>query len=156
MAQSLVRSAYQSLGYFVIEGIKIGVREIDLLAVRLDSNSSVVERLHIEVQISSNPIGVLRDRSEFGETFKNPQASAKSYIQKKYNHKLIVNMIKSYFGKHKYCKVFVHGKLKRPDQLDVFRKSGIETIAISELVKQALKADPVHELKRTMGVFGVL
>ena len=34
LTEQVVSAAFQSLGYFVIEGLKIGVREVDLLAIK--------------------------------------------------------------------------------------------------------------------------
>jgi len=42
-------------GYFTIRGVKIGVQEIDILAVKLDPKGQH-ECRHIEVQVSTNPI----------------------------------------------------------------------------------------------------
>ena len=156
IAQSLVRSAYQSLGYFVIEGIKIGVREIDLLAVKLDKNAEIMERLHIEVQISTHPIGVLRGKQSIKGSVDKPLELAEEYIQKKYHHKAIIKQIQKYFRAKEYRKVLVYGKLKDMGQLKVFQRHNIETVNISDLIKNALKADPVIELVRSIRVAEII
>ena len=43
-------------GYFTIRGVKLGNDEIDILAIRPLSNGNI-ERRHIEVSVSTNPIG---------------------------------------------------------------------------------------------------
>ena len=89
IAEEVVSGCYQSKGYFVISGQRIGVKEIDLLAIKLDSKGNISERVHVEVQVSANPVGVLRDTAGLGKSGYNPKKSAKAYIDKKFLHDLI-------------------------------------------------------------------
>lgn len=156
ISQTLVRSAYQSLGYFIIEGIRIGVKEIDFLAVRIIDGEKVVERLHIESQISTNPIAPFRGQAKIKGAFNDPKKAAEEYINKKYENKKIVDAIKEYFSNCKYKRVLVYGKLKKPEQLKIFNRHGVETISISDLVNKAMSAHPTHELNRIISVYRVI
>jgi hypothetical protein len=155
-AQNIVSLAYQSLGYFVIQGKKAGNNEIDLLAIKLDTNNHVLERLHIEVQVSANPVGVLRSSSKFKKTLNNPLTAVKDYIDKKFHNKKIIKVIEKIFGDYSYHKVFVYGNLKAPDQLKVFKDNKIKTIFISDLINSINYKELVHELKRNLDVIGIL
>ncbi len=156
IAQTLVKAAYQSLGYFIIEGIKVGLKEIDLLAIKPEKGNVVAERLHVEVQIGVSPIGPLRERGALGKAMKDPMSAAKAYINKKYNDIKIVAKIKEYYGNNEYQKVLVFGQLKKPEQLEVFHKMGIRAISVSDLIKDAMASSPTHELKRSIGVFRII
>ncbi len=139
VSEDLVSLAYQSLGYFVIEGRKVGVREIDLLAVRLGVDGDVCERLHIEVQIGVSPIGVLRGQARLGTSNREPVKSVKDWMKKKFGEKSVKRHVKGAFCGKTYKRVFVHGRLKDSSQLAALRKAGIECVSVRELVQEAYR-----------------
>jgi len=55
LAEVVVEEWLNRRGYFTIRGVKLGNDEIDLLAIRPLSNGNI-ERRHIEVSASTNPI----------------------------------------------------------------------------------------------------
>jgi len=58
LAEEIVEEWLNRQGYFTIRGIKMGVHEIDLLAVKSKS-PGVVECRHIEVQASMRPVSYI-------------------------------------------------------------------------------------------------
>lgn len=58
LAEEIVEEWLNRQGYFTIRGIKLGVHEIDLLAVKSKANS-VVECRHVEVQASMRPVSFI-------------------------------------------------------------------------------------------------
>lgn len=58
LAEVVVEEWLNQQGYFTIRGAKLGNDEIDILALRVLSNG-VIERRHIEVQVSIKPIGYI-------------------------------------------------------------------------------------------------
>lgn len=58
LAEEIVEEWLNRAGYFTIRGIKLGVQEIDLLAVRY-AGGSAVECRHIEVQASMRPVSYI-------------------------------------------------------------------------------------------------
>ncbi len=134
-AESLVGAALQSIGYLVIQGIKIGVREIDFLAVKKVGDK--LEYFHIEVSISYHPIGVLRKHAAFGTSGDDIENSASEYIDKKFFQPKVCQAIKLIFGTDKYKKMFIHGRLKDYKQLEVFKKKGVGCLPLRELIKEA-------------------
>ena len=56
LAESLVEEWLNRQGFFTIRGVRAGVDELDLLAVRPSKNSNGLEARHVEVQMSVNPI----------------------------------------------------------------------------------------------------
>ena len=152
IAQHLVSLSLQSLGYFVLEGTTAGLREADILAISLNPNGSIRERIHCEVQVSTNPAGVLRPTSRFGKSASFPIESANGFIEKKFFHSELLKVIKLHLRAEPNRRIFVHGRLKDPSQLQAFHDRGIETFAIGALVRKALENDPVRELRRTVEV----
>jgi hypothetical protein len=57
LAEEIVEEWLNRNGYFTIRGIKVGVHEIDLLALAV--RGSVIEARHIEVQASIRPVSYL-------------------------------------------------------------------------------------------------
>ena len=59
LAEEIVEEWLNRAGYFTMRGLKLGVHEIDLLAVR--PGKTAFECRHIEVQASIRPISYLSD-----------------------------------------------------------------------------------------------
>ena len=82
-----------SKGYFVINNLKIGVNEIDLLVVKV-KDGIISEKIHVEVQCSSNPIGYIggsssaRTRSE-----SELKKGVAEYVEKKFSQKKIKSLL---------------------------------------------------------------
>ena len=58
LAEEVVEEWLNRQGYFTIRGIKLGVDEIDLLAIRPRTGGEL-ERRHIEVQVSVRPVSYI-------------------------------------------------------------------------------------------------
>ncbi len=99
-----------------------------------------MERLHIEVQIGTNPIGVLSGKRGDLTASKNPDAGAREWVQRKYQGGHLKQVIASIFGNHPYQCVFVHGTMKEPRQLGVIESCGVTCTSVGELVAQAVSA----------------
>lgn len=123
------RAALESLGYFIIQGFKVGVREADFLAVK--HNGKSFKLFHIEAQISWSPSEVLRGQAGYGDSAKNWKEAARDFAQKKF------------FGTDKYERVFIYGKLKKPQQTSVLEKRGIKCIPLEKLVGDAARSGQI-------------
>jgi hypothetical protein len=147
-AERLVSLAYQSLGYFVMEGVPAGRNEADLLAIKLDNAGDMLERLHIEVQVSTNPIGVLRKGASLGDAASRPMEAAGEYIAKKFEtpKQTVVQKL----GSSDYRKVFVHGEIRDECQLAAFENEDIECRKVQDLIAEARSEAPVAEFRRQL------
>src|SRR5580704_4216023 len=58
LAESLVEEWLNREGFFTIRGVKHGVGEIDLLAIRHEPGAAVIG-WHVEVQASFRPVGYI-------------------------------------------------------------------------------------------------
>lgn len=155
-AQTLAALAFQSLGYFVIEGLKVGRKEADILAIRLGDDGSIAERLHVEVQVSTKPIGFLRGEPSLRNNGKTLAEHAADYVDKKFKDPLLVKAIVERLGSGSYGRMFIHGKLLKPEQLKTLRKRKIETKPIGILIEEARRAGRIADLERTLEVNDLL
>lgn len=156
ISEDLVSLAYQSLGYFVIEGRKVGVKEIDLLAVRVGKDGEIEERLQIEISIGVSPIGVLRGRGKLGRSAQEPEKRAEEWREKKFGDRRVVREVAEAFRGKPYDRVFVHGQLKDPSQLAVLGQAGIKCVEIGDLIRKAVTEGKPNRLHRAVGIASLI
>jgi len=134
--ENIVANWFNSKGYFLIKNLKVGVNEIDILAVRLDKEQKVNDAIHIEVQCSSNPIGYIGGTpSAKKRNVSEVELGVEAYIYKKFNNPKITDVINSLIG-NKYRKMFICGKLKEEDTIKYFEKNGIEVMRVWQVFKE--------------------
>ena len=145
LAEELVEEWLNRNGYFTIRGIKLGVNEIDILAIK--ALNSGIEARHIEVQASSNPISYLcplskrlqkksgrKPQSTKPRSSKEVLESVKEWIDKKYHLKRKEDLRQSlYNGEWKY-ELVLH-KVKYADEIEVVKKQGIRIYSLGAIVK---------------------
>ncbi len=144
LAEEIVEEWLNRQGFFTIRGIKLGVHEIDLLALRIYEKD--VECRHIEVTASVRPMSYLTDvpkeiRKTTGRPPKSPvhrtteelQIGIKEWVDKKFNlpRKCQLRQ-KLYPGKWSY-ELVVH-KVLHPEELDLFRDAGIKIHHLKDIV----------------------
>jgi hypothetical protein len=76
LAEVVVEEWLNRQGYFTIRGVKLGVDEIDILAIRPLPNGNI-ERRHIEVSVSTNPISYFSPLPKSARKAKGGATSAK-------------------------------------------------------------------------------
>ena len=76
LAEEIVEEWLNRQGYFTIRGIKLGVQEIDLLAIKWKT-SCLAECRHIEVQASMRPISYISSLPRKNQTTGRSANSAK-------------------------------------------------------------------------------
>jgi hypothetical protein len=144
LAEEIVEEWLNRNGYFTIRGIKLGVQEIDLLALAIRDTG--IEARHIEVQASINPVGYLcplpkdaqkktgrkstsiklRTSSELAE-------GVREWVNKKYFHtskQRIRNTL--YPGEWHY--ELVIRKVKYPEELKLIEEYGIKIHRLDDIV----------------------
>ena len=152
LAEEIVEEWLNRQGYFTIRGIKIGVQEIDLLAIRFLGDKT--DCRHIEVQASINPVSYVTGASKaIQKNSGSAPNSAKKrseeeledcvqeWIEKKFHkdskqkarHMLVPH------GKWKY--ELVVNKIKHSDEIDVIIKHGINIIFLSEIISNLEKGE---------------
>ena len=149
LAESLVEEWLNREGFFTIRGIRAGVDELDLLAVRPCAKG--LEARHIEVQMSVNPIAYIAPLTEEqtkiygkGKTsawHRPPEAfpvSVAAWVEKKFLSKTKVNARNQAWPNLKWSFHFVHGKVRHPEELTLIRSHEIEIIRFYDVLKQLI------------------
>jgi hypothetical protein len=149
LAEEIVEEWLNRNGFFTIRGIKLGVHEIDLLAIALRGNE--IEARHIEVQVSINPVSYLCPlpkviQKESGRKPMSMKMRSKQemddgvdeWISKKFLHdekKRLRNLL--YQGPWKF--ELVVNRVKFPEELEMIEKHGIKINRLSDIVKMLAK-----------------
>lgn len=139
LSESLVEEWLNRAGYFTIRGIRHGVSEMDLLAVRYTIQG--VEGRHIEVQVSTNPISYISpltdERSKIlgknrTSAWVRPpdvlKESVEAWLKKKYFSSIKNTARERIWPGLVWSLEFVHGQVRHEAELEAIRDSGIKTI----------------------------
>ncbi len=120
--------------FFTMRGIKCGVDEIDLLAVRLNENAP--EFWHVEVQVSYRPIGYIGgDSNARKRTDDEILEGVKQWVEKKFTSERKIARRHEIQPNAKWRYVLVHGELKDVKELDYMRELGVELISYKTILK---------------------
>ena len=125
--------------FFTIRGVKSGVDEIDLLAIR--KTEDAFECWHIEVQVSYRPIGYVGgDTNARKRTSDEVKAGVEQWVEKKFTSEKKVARRNEILPDVRWKYVFVHGVLRDQSELEIMRSLGIETLPYREVLA-ALRDD---------------
>jgi hypothetical protein len=137
LGESLVEEWLNRDGFFTIRGVKHGVGEMDLLAVRPQSDGSVIG-WHVEVQISFRPIGYIAKltRDILGESKRSPssvvkrtseqvESCARQWVQAKFRAADKARLRDRLWPGTCWEFHFVHAIAKYPRELEVIASEGI-------------------------------
>lgn len=122
LAEEIVEEWLNRQGYFTIRGIKLGVQEIDLLAIK--NTSGQIECRHIEVQASIRPVSYISRTPKSEQKLGRAANSAK-----RSEEELIVGVAE-----------WIEKKFHRKDKRALMRKLW-EGEWSSELVINSVKSD---------------
>jgi hypothetical protein len=121
-------------GFFTIRGLKVGNREIDFLAIKLDGKDPVLgSRAHVEVNVSAYARAI---------RYWPPQSQAENVV-KKFNEKHVKAEVTKRLGEN-YSKVFIFGSYGRykPDKkarsefIDAVEKLGVKVVKFEDVLKE--------------------
>jgi hypothetical protein len=143
LAEDIVEEWLNRQGYFTIRGIKLGVHEMDLLAVRCDGSGS---RRHIEVQSSVNPVSYFTQlpKSVQKETGRPAQSaktrtpeelrdSAADWVKKKFLHPA-KETLRQGLAPGMWDFELVTNRVKFPEELEMVASHGIKLISLAKVV----------------------
>lgn len=157
LGEEVVEEWLNRNGYFTIRGIKVGVDEIDILAIRPLPNGKH-ECRHIEVQVSINPISyitkvpaAIRKQTGIGPHNAKKRDLAqlaqgvREWVEAKFNAPRKAELRNS-LCPGSWTRELVVGTVKHEQELDVLREAGVTihrlTGILSEMVERrtAVKA----------------
>ena len=151
LAENLVEEWLNRNGYFTIRGIRHGVNEMDLLAVRPESGGVV--GWHVEVQVSFRPVGYIGKptkemRAEHGGTnsakTRAPEeidACARGWVESKFRAADKVAIRERLWPGIKWSFHLVHAIVRESKELEVFQSEGVTCHSFSEILSQLSQRD---------------
>ena len=146
LAEELVEEWLNRMGYFTIRGLKLGVQEIDLLAVRHSEKG--LECRHLEVQASVRPVSyVTRVPKDIQKATGRAAASAKvrtddelrqgisEWVHKKFDHPG-KREVRARLAPGPWSKELVLHKVKFEREVELVQEAGITVHRLSEVLRQ--------------------
>ena len=146
LAEELVEEWLNRQEYFTIRGVKIGVDEIDLLAVRFDADGKP-ECRHIEVQASMRPISYIsripKDLLQSGQSPTSAKTRSRDMLQsgvtewvaKKFTKPKKVKALKSVFPS-KWSSELVVNNVKSQTELSLIQEAGMTITQLSSIINE--------------------
>jgi len=137
--EQLVEEWLNRKNFFTIRGIKAGVDEIDLLAVR--PTSKELECWHVEVQISYRPIGYIggdtnaRKRNDI-----EIREGVEQWVNKKFNSLKKVSRRNDILANAMWKMFLVHAVVRDDTELRIMEELGVELIHYKKVLDD-LRAD---------------
>lgn len=145
IAEEVVEEWLNQQGYFTIRGIKLGVNEMDILAVKLDADGT--ELRHYEVQASVNPVSYIssvpkaiqksegrKANSAKARTSEELSAGVQEWIEKKFLHPKKRDL-RTRLAKGNWSFHFVVNEVAHPDELEVFERSDVSVVRLRDILE---------------------
>lgn len=145
MAEQIVEEWLNRQGYFTIRGIKMGVHEIDMLAIRhLDGPS--VECRHLEIQASMRPVSYIskvpKKLQKMGRAANSAKRSdvelrdgIKEWVEKKFFRKdkraLMANLWPGTWSSELVINI-----VKSDEEVQMIEKQGVKIIRLKDIIHQ--------------------
>lgn len=150
LAEELVEEWLNRQGYFTIRGIKIGVDEIDLLAIQFHPEGRIEYR-HIEVQASMRPVSYIsKVPKNLQKQGRAPNSAKRSkdeliegvaeWVEKKFRKKKKTDLIEK-ICPAKWSSELVINVVKSSDEVDLIRSHGVTILDLSGIVRSLGKED---------------
>ena len=153
LAESLVEEWLNRAGYFTIRGLKHGVDEIDLLAVR-PRPDGIIEGSHVEVQASFRPIGYIGKRSDHmvaesggsrtsarARTADQIDVCAREWVAAKFQAPAKVQLRERLWPGVAWSFHLVHAVVRESRELEVFAAEGVICHPFSALLSDLSQRD---------------
>ena len=150
LGEEVVEEWLNRNGYFTIRGIKVGVDEIDILAIRPLADGKY-ECRHIEVQVSINPISyitkvpaAIRKQTGIGPHNAKRRDVAQlrqgvhEWIEAKFNLPRKVQLRNS-LCPGSWSRELVVGSIKHEEELDLLRQAGITIHRLKDVLSEMVE-----------------
>ena len=143
LAEEIVEEWLNRGGWFTIRGIKMGVDEIDILAIKPTKDG--VQCRHVEVQASFNPVSYLTKvpkanrlpgqaaGSAKHRSDKELRDSVREWVKQKFNHPKKIKQRKVLFD-GQWTSELVVNNFKHPEELNLIREEKITVHNLSDVI----------------------
>ena len=146
LAEEIVEEWLNRKGFFTIRGIKLGVQEIDLLALGYFKNEIICR--HVEVQASTSPMGYLvplpkeiQKASGRGphnaktRTEEEIRVGAEEWISKKFHHEKKERLRNKLFSGTWTLELVIH-HMKHEEELKYLEERGIIIHRLDDIIDE--------------------
>ena len=141
--EEIVEQWLNQLGFFTMRGIKCGVDEIDLLALKPSQTKS--EFWHVEVQVSFRPVGYIGgDTNAKKRTKEQIKDGVKNWVEKKFTSKKKIEKRDSIFPNAYWKYVFVCANLKDETELEIMSDLGIKVYRYADVLADVVSSKEHH------------
>ncbi len=150
LAESLVEEWLNRDRFFTIRGLKHGIGEMDLLAVRPETDGVI--GWHVEVQASFRPIGYIgrRTSSMINESGGSPSSArartpeeveicARQWVESKFRARDKTELRERLWPGVAWSFHLVHAVVREPRELEIFASEGVICHAFHELLSDLSK-----------------
>lgn len=132
--EQLVDEWLNRKGFFTMRGLRAGIDEIDLLAVRMIDQ---VEYWHVEVQVSYRPIGYVGgDSNARRRTAEEVRVGVEQWVEKKFTGARKVDRRAAVLPNANWKYVFVHGVLRDESELEHMVRLGVSPISYRQVLTE--------------------
>lgn len=143
LAEELVEEWLNRQGYFTIRGAKLGVHEIDMLAVKFDK-SGQVECRHIEIQASIRPVSYISKMPKRLQRIGRPPNTTrrskeeiiegvKEWVDTKFRKKEKIDLMKL-LRNHPWSSELVLNTVKSQDEVELIRQHGVKILWLKDII----------------------
>jgi hypothetical protein len=150
LAEEIVEEWVRRSGFFTLRGVRIGVHEIDLLAVRYRPGQEP-ECRHIEVQASVRPMSYISKVPKALQKQGRPPTSAKrtdeelevgvaEWVKTKFTLPRKVALMKSLFPTNWSRELVIHN-VKAQKEVELIRGHGISVISLGSIIESLRRRD---------------
>ena len=158
IAEEIVEEWLRRHGYFTMRGIRLGVHEIDLLAVRWNRDQAV-ECRHLEVQVSMRPVSFIskipkrlqnqgRGVNSAKRTEEELIEGVREWVEKKY-HLPVKTALMSTLAPGPWTSELVINNVKSEKEVEMIGAAGVKILRLKAIVKELLSGD--LPIARTIG-----
>ncbi|MCX7237129.1 hypothetical protein [Polynucleobacter sp.] len=158
LAEALVEGWLNRQHFFTMRGIKVGVDEMDLLAIRNTENG--IEARHYEVQVSTNPVAYIskltaEQSKELGKARGSAfsredsvlEKSVKEWVDKKFTNQKKRKVREQLCPGVKWSYHFIHGEVRHPQELKLIEQHDIEVVGFRTVIEDQLRNDKEASFK---------
>lgn len=146
LAEEIVEEWLNRQGYFTIRGAKLGVDEIDLIAIKFNKDSNNPDYRHIEVQASMRPVSYIsKVPKEIQKLGKSPNSASrnkseleigvKEWVHRKFKLEKKVNLLQSLYS-GQWTSELVINNVKSNEEVDLIKNQGINVIRLTNIISE--------------------
>jgi Holliday junction resolvase-like predicted endonuclease len=153
--EQLVEEWLNQKGFFTIRGIKSGLGEIDLLAVK--PNVEPMECWHVEVQISFRPIGYIGGNTNAkARSDEEIRAGVVQWIDKKFNDPRKDEARQRLVPKARWRRFLVHGAVREKAELTHMAELGVELLPYYQVLQELRDQKITHSSSMASSIAEIL